>query len=568
MWVAIIHILIYLGITIILVRPLGWYIAQVLEGKPCGLNKIFAPVERFIARCSGLNVQQEMDWKQYLIAMLFFNIVGIIFLYLLQRFQFFLPLNAQKFHGVDPILTFNTAASFVTNTNWQAYGGENTLSYLTQMLGITVQQFLSAGTGIALMAAFIRGLVRHEKNTLGNFWQDVIRSILYILLPLAILFSVVLISQGVMQNFKPYVEATVLDNTAEKTQTLPMGPVASLVAIKQLGTNGGGFFNTNAAHPFENPNLISNYLEFLAIIILPAALCYTFGVMINDRRQAWALLTTMIFIFVPLALISVRSELHGNPLLYSLPIEGIANMEGKEVRFGPIYSALWGSVTTATANGSVNFMHDSAMPLSGFAYMLLMQTGAIIFGGVGCGLYGLLLTVIIAVFVAGLMVGRTPEYLGKKIEPYEMKMISAVILALSLIVLLASAFASVTHWGTDALGNPDAQGLSEILYAFTSMKNNNGSAFAGLNANTAFYNIVGGLIMLMGRYWLAIGLLAVAGSLVRKKIIPVTSGTLETHTLTFVVFLIGVIIIICTLSFLPSLALGPIVEHLKLWNIK
>lgn len=577
MWIGVIHVLVYVIITILLAMPLGWYIAKVLENKATILDGLFKPCERLLARCCGINLEEDMDWKQYLVAMLMANLWGFLIVYFIQRLQAYLPLNPQQFPGVAPDLAFNTAASFVTNSNWQAYGGETTMSYLSQMLALTSQQFISVGTGLGLMAAFIRGLIRREATGLGNFWQDLIRSILYILIPLALLWSLLLVSQGVIQNFKPYVQATLIEpinyeeNNIAKTATtqiIPMGPVAAMIAIKELGTNGGGFFNVNSAHPFENPNLITNYLELIAITLIPIALCFTFGCMIKDMRQTWALLATMIFIFVPMTIISINAEVVGNPALKNLTVDSITNMEGKELRFGPIYSGLWGSATTATSNGSVNSMHDSAMPMSGLIYLFLMQMGEIIFGGVGCGMYGMLLVVIIAVFVAGLMVGRTPEYLGKKIEPYEMKMVSLVAVVMSMTVLLASAFACVTDIGTSSLGNPGAHGLSEILYAFTSMRNNNGSAFAGLNANTMFYNVLGGVIMLIGRFWLIVGLLAVSGSLVRKKIVPITAGTLETHTTTFVGFLIGVILIICTLSFLPVLALGPLVEHFVLWGVQ
>jgi len=541
----------------LLVIPLGWYIAKVLEGKPLA-------IERVIARWSGIDLNTQMDWKQYLLTMLLVNLFGMLTVYAVQRLQYYLPLNTQHFKGIAPGLAFNTAASFTTNTDWQAYSGESAMSYFTQTFALTTQQFLSVATGLALMAAFIRGLVRSETNKLGNYWQDMIRSILYIFLPLSILFALILVSQGVIQNFKPYESIVSLDNP-QVTQQIPMGPVASMVAIKQLGTNGGGFFAANSAHPFENPNAVTNYLEMLAIILIPAALCYTFGILVNDRRQGWVLLIAMLIIFIPLALISMHTEQIGNPLLNSLQIENIGNMEGKEQRIGPLYSALWGAVTTATSNGSVNYMFDSAMPISGFVYMVLMDMGGVIFGGVGCGIYGTLLIVIITVFVAGLMVGRTPEYLGKKIEPYEMKLVSFIALILSLMVVFCTAIACSTSAGAAATHNPGAHGFSEILYAFTSMRNNNGSAFAGLNVNTDFYNILGGIVILIGRYWLIIGLLAVANSLAAKKRIPAGIGTLPTHDSTFLLFLISVIIVVGTLSFLPVLALGPLVEHLTLW---
>lgn len=547
--------------------PLGWYMAKVLDGGAPLLNKIMAPIESSIAKCCGVSLEEEMDWKKYLITMLWVNLFGMLSVYLIQRLQYFLPLNPEHLPSVTPELAFNTAASFVSNTNWQAYAGETTMSYFTQMLALTVQQFLSAATGIAIMMAFIRGLVRQQVVGLGNFWQDAIRSIMFILLPLCVIFSLLLVSQGVIQNLKPYVDAVLLEPHSVSTQHIPMGPVASMVAIKLLGVNGGGFFGVNAAHPFENPSLITNYMQLLALILLPAALCYTFGILVKNKSQGWTMLITMTLIFIPLAFISMQAEQQGNPLLHNLNIINNSNMEGKEVRFGAASSALWGAATTATSNGAVNSMHDSAMPISGFIYLILMQMGEIIFGGLGCGLYSMLLIVIISVFIGGLMVGRTPEYLGKHIDSYEIKMISVAVLVLTSIVLIASAFSCVTLEGTAPLKNQAAHGLSEILYAFTSMRNNNGSAFAGLNANTNFYNILGGIIMLIGRYWLMLALLAVAGSLASKKVVPVSLGTLATNDTMFVLLLISVIFIIGASSFFPALALGPIVEHLILWNM-
>lgn len=572
---ALFNVLIYLTIILIFVKPLGWYMARVFMGMPCGLDKIFLPVERGIARCCGISLEDEMDWKQYLTAMLWVNLIGFLFVYTLQRVQYYLPLNPQDLTGVSPETAFNTAASFITNTDWQAYSGETTMSYLTQMLGLTAQQFLCVASGLAIMAAFIRGLVRHETTKLGNYWQDMMRSILYILLPLATVLALLLVSQGVIQNFKPNQQAYLLDpvqyveNGVQKTittQEIPMGPVASMEAIKQLGTNGGGFFNANSAHPFENPNQITNYLEMIAIILIPAALCLTFGIMVNDRRQGWILLMAMLIIFIPLALISIHSEQVGNPLLYDLGMADNQNMEGKEVRIGVINSALWGSATTATSHGSVNSMHDSAMPMSGFVYLLLMQMGEIIFGGVGSGIYSMILTVIIAVFIAGLMVGRAPEYLGKKVEPFEVKMASLVSLVMQVLVLVFTAIACVTSSGIDSALNPGAHGFTEILYAFTSMFNNNGSAFAGLNTNVWLYNVCGALLMLISRFWFMIALLAIAGSLAKKKILMSNSGTLPTHDYVFLFFLLGVIVIIGTLTFLPMLALGPVVEYLNIWG--
>lgn len=576
--IGILQIVFYLITVLVFVKPLGLYMARVYEHKTCGLDRLGAPLERFLYRFCGIQPQQEMDWKKYLAAMLIFNFFGMLTVYAIQRFQFYLPLNPQGFSAPAADLAFNTAASYVTNTNWQSYGGETTMSYCTQMLALTVQNFLSAATGMSLLAAFIRGLTRHEGNHLGNFWVDTIRGTLYILLPLALLLSTLLVSQGVIQNLKPNQKINLLqpttysqtETTALIQQTIPMGPAASQIAIKQLGTNGGGFFNTNSAHPFENPTPLSNFLEMFALLLIPAALCITFGIMVNDRRQGWSLLAAMYIVFIPFLLMAVISEQKGNPAFTQMGINQTAkaylfpggNMEGKETRFGIINSALWATATTATSNGSVNAMYDSFTPLGGLVPLWMMHLGEVIFGGVGSGLYGMLMLVIITVFVAGLMVGRTPEYLGKKIEPYEMKMASIAVLIMPLIVLFTAAIASVTHVGTSSIGNPGIHGFTEILYAFTSMGNNNGSAFAGLNTNTPFYNILGGFVMLMGRYWIAIPALAIAGSLVRKKIIPHHAGTLATHTPLFIVLLVSVTIILGALSFLPALALGPIVEHL------
>ncbi len=590
------QIILYLAIIVALVKPLGWYVARVYENKPSGLG-LLNSVEYFIYRCGGIQVQEEMDWIKYLTAMLLFNLMGLLLVYLIQRCQLFFPFNPEHFSSVEPTLAFNTAASFVTNTNWQAYGGENSLSYLTQMLGLTVQNFLSAATGMSLLMAFIRGLVRHEVTCLGNFWVDTVRGILYILLPLSLILAIILSSQGVIQNFKPYQKENLVqqfnyqtqltdssgkiikdDNGNPKLETkvitqqvIPMGPVASQIAIKQLGTNGGGFFNTNSAHPFENPTPLSNFFEMLAILLIPAALCYTFGMMVNDKRQGWAILLAMLLIFIPLVFATTIAEQNGNPELTPFGIMQKpdadfpgGNMEGKETRFGIVSSTLWATATTATSNGSVNSMHDSYTPLGGLVTLWLMHLGEVIFGGVGSGLYGMLMLVIITVFVAGLMVGRTPEYLGKKIEPYEMKMASIAVLVMPMIVLIFTAIGILTCMGTSSIANPGAHGFTEVLYAFTSMVNNNGSAFAGLNANTPFYNILGGIAILMGRYWIAIPTLAIAGSLVQKKKIPFNAGTLPTHTPLFIALLIGITIILGALTFFPALALGPIVEHLML----
>lgn len=576
---GIFQIAFYLVVIIILVKPLGWYMAQVFENKSCGLDKILGPFERLLYRVCGIKADKEMNWKHYLSAMLVFNLCGLLAVYLIQRIQFYLPLNPQSYPNVAPDLSFNTAISFVTNTDWQAYGGENDLSYLTQMAALTVQNFLSAATGMALLVALIRGIVKHETLTVGNFWVDTVRSILYILIPIAFILALILSSQGVIQNFNSYQKANLLqpiniNNQLTTKQTIPMGPVASQIAIKQLGTNGGGFFNTNSAHPFENPNAVTNFFELLAIILIPAALCYTFGLMANDRRQGWAILIAMLLLFVPLIFFAALQEQVGNPAFSQLGINQLpqedaypgGNMEGKETRFGVVNSCLWATATTATSNGSVNSMHDSFTPLAGLVPLWLMHLGEVVFGGIGSGLYSMLMLIIITVFVAGLMVGRTPEYLGKKIEPYEMKMASVGVLVMPLFVLLFTAIASVIHAGTEAISNPGAHGFTEMLYAFTSMTNNNGSSFAGLNVNTTFYNTIGGISMLLGRYWIAIPVLAIAGSLIKKKKIPTNLGTLPTHTPLFILLLISITIILGALTFLPALALGPIVEYLILWG--
>lgn len=574
---GLLQIMLYLIVLLALVKPLGSYTARVYEGEPTLLDRVFGPIERLIYRAAGIRPEVEMNWQTYAVALLIFNLLGLIGVYVLQRVQQGLPLNPQGLGPVSPDLAFNTAVSFTSNTNWQNYGGETTLSYLTQMLGLTVQNFVSAATGMAVLVALIRGLRRKSAQTIGNFWVDLIRTTLYILLPLSFVLAIGLVSQGVIQNFNAYQPATLLQATTDvnghavTTQLLPMGPAASQIAIKQLGTNGGGFFNTNSSHPFENPTPISNFLEMLSILLIPAALCYTFGRMVKDTRQGWAVLAAMTAIFVALLALSVSAEYSGNPAFTTLGVDQTAsdrqpggNMEGKEVRFGIANSALWATATTAASNGSVNSMHDSYTPLGGLAAMWLMQLGEVVFGGVGSGLYGMLVFAIIAVFVAGLMVGRTPEYLGKKIEAYEMKMASLIILIPPIIVLGFTALAVTTDAGRAAIHNPGAHGFSEVLYAFSSMGNNNGSAFAGLGANTPFYNLVGGLAMLLARYWLAIPTLAIAGSLAAKKIVPAGPGTLPTHTPLFIVMLIGVVVLVGALTFIPALALGPIVEQLMM----
>lgn len=576
---GIFQIVFYLAVLILLIKPLGAFMARVFQRERTFLDPVLGPVERFIYRLTRINPDEEMDWKQNAIAMLLFNIVGLFVVYAFQRLQHLLPLNPQGLDAVSPDSSFNTAVSYASNTNWQGYGGETTMSYLTQMLALTVQNFVSAASGIATLALIIRGFARHSARTLGNFWVDLTRSTLYILLPLSIILALVLVSQGTIQNFSAYQTVPLLQATTDTSgkavteQVVAMGPAASQIAIKQLGTNGGGFFNANSAHPFENPTPFSNFLEQLSILLIAAALCYTYGRMVGDTRQGWALLTAMTIILVAALAVAYQVESSGNPQFPALGIDQHStainpggNMEGKEVRFGIPNSALWATVTTAASNGSVNSMHDSFIPLGGLIPLTMMHLGEVVFGGVGSGLYGMLVFVIVAVFVAGLLVGRTPEYLGHKVEAYEMKMASLLILIMPIAVLVFTALAVMTSAGKAGILNPGPHGFSEILYAFTSQGNNNGSAFAGLSANTPFYNITGGLAMLIGRYWLAVPTLALAGALARKKLVPASEGTLPTHTPLFIFWLIAVVLIVGALNFLPALALGPIIEHLLLFH--
>ena len=565
-----IEIALLFGVLLLLTRPLGAYIARVFEGRPLfGLDRVFGPVERFIYRLGGIKPGGEMSWQTYAVALLLFNLFGTFAVYGLQRLQGVLPANPQAIAGVPADLAFNTATSFATNTNWQSYSGESTLSYLTQMLGLTVQNFVSAATGMAVLAALIRGLARRQAATVGNFWVDLTRSTLYVLVPLSVLLAVVLNSQGVVQTFEPYRTVDLVqpyqkaDGAKVDTQTIALGPAASQVAIKQLGTNGGGFFGVNSAHPFENPTPLTNFLECLAILLIPAALCYTFGQMVGDTRQGWAVLAAMTIILVPLTVACYAAEAHGNPALTALGVDPSAgNLEGKEARLGVAASAAWATWTTAASNGSVNAMHDSFSPIGGLIPMWLIQLGEVIFGGVGSGLYGMLVFVIVAVFVAGLMVGRTPEYLGKKIEAFEMKMASLVILIPPALVLIGAAVAVSVPLGTTPVSNPGAHGFSQILYWASSVGNNNGSAFAGLGTNNVLYNVLGGVVMWVSRYWLIIPTLAIAGSLARKKLVPAGSGTLPTHTPLFVALLVGTVLLVGALTFIPALALGPVVEQL------
>ncbi len=595
------QLVLYVVVLLALAKPLGSYMARIFEGQPAVLNTVGGPLERLLYRLCGVDPAKEMRWTQYALAMLAFNLLGALAVYGLQRLQAYLPFNPQSFAAVSPDSSFNTAVSFATNTNWQGYGGETTMSYLTQMAALTVQNFVSAATGIAVLVALIRGFARQKTDTVGNFWVDLTRTTLYILLPLSLILALVLVSQGVVQTFSAYhsvplVESVeydtpkldaagqpvkdaqgnpVTEKVVQKDQILAVGPAASQIAIKQLGTNGGGFFNVNSAHPFENSTPLSNFLEVLAILVISGALCYTFGKMVGDTRQGWAILAAMTFVFVVLLAVCVGAEQAGNPALTKLGVDQTpsvqqsgANMEGKETRFGIVNSALWATATTSASNGSVNSMHDSFTPLGGLVPMWLMQLGEVIFGGVGSGLYGMLIFAIVAVFVAGLMIGRTPEYLGKKIEAFEMKMASIAVLIPLVMVLGGTALAVSLDAGKAGVANPGAHGFSEILYAFSSASNNNGSAFAGLSANTPFYNTALGFAMLFSRYWLAIPVLAIAGALAAKKKVPVGLGTLPTHTPLFVAMLVGVVIIIGALTFFPALALGPIVEHLALYGGK
>jgi K+-transporting ATPase ATPase A chain len=587
------QIIVYFAVLLVLSMPLGAYMAKVYENKPFFLNKWFGWLEKLIYKVGGVHPEKEMDWKGYALAMLLFNIVGGLILYVIERVQASLPLNPAGQSAVPPDLAFNTAISFITNTNWQFYGGETTMSYLTQMAGLAVHNFLCAASGMATLVALIRGIARKETKFLGNFWADMTRGTLYILLPLSVLFTLVLIQQGSPQSFANTATATLVQPTSydqpvtnaqgapvtgkdgkpEMThvvvteQPISLGPVASQEAIKMLGTNGGGYFNVNSAHPYENPTPFTDFLELLAIIWIPASLCFTFGAMVKDHRQGWAILAAMFLLLAPMLYLCGQQEQSGNPLLNKMTAgahgEALAdgNMEGKEVRFGIVNSALWASITTAASNGSVNCMHDSFTPLGGMVPMWMIMLGEVSFGGVGSGLYGMLAFVILAVFVAGLMVGRTPEYLGKKIQTYEMKMASIMILIPPLLVLVCTAVAVAT--GGAGTNNPGAHGFSELLYAFDSMSNNNGSAFAGLSATT-LYNLMGGAAMWFGRFWLAVPVLAMAGSLAKKKAVPESAGTLPTHTVLFIVMLFSTVVIVGALTFFPALALGPIVEHLKM----
>ncbi|NTV10750.1 MAG: potassium-transporting ATPase subunit KdpA [Zoogloea sp.] len=588
----------FMLVLVALVRPLGIYIADVMEGRARRVLGAGAGIESAVYRLCGVRRDEEMGWLAYAFAILLFNLLGALAVYGLQRLQAWLPLNPQGFAGVGADSAFNTAVSFATNTNWQGYAGEATMSYLTQMLALTVQNFFSAATGIVVVIALVRGFARHTAATVGNAWVDLTRITLYVLLPLSLLFAVFLASQGVIQNLDAYKEVTTLEATrfqqprldaagqpmkdaqgnplteaaSTPTQTLAMGPVASQEAIKMLGTNGGGFFNANSAHPYENPTALTNFLQMLAIFLIPGALCVSFGRMVGDGRQGWAVFAAMALMFVVMAVAAMSFEQQGNPLLAGLGVDQTAgalqaggNFEGKEVRFGIADSALFATITTAASCGAVNAMHDSLTPLGGLVPLVMMQLGEVVFGGVGSGLYGMLVFALMAVFVAGLMIGRTPEYLGKKIEAYEMKMVSIAILVTPLLVLAGTAVAVMAAGGRAGIANPGAHGFSEILYALTSAANNNGSAFAGLSANTPFYNVLLAVAMWFGRFGVIVPVLALAGSLAAKKRIAAGAGTMPTHGPLFVALLVGTVLLVGLLNYVPALALGPVVEHLALW---
>ncbi|KWI56990.1 ATPase [Burkholderia ubonensis] len=565
---------VFLFVLTFLVKPLGTAIARVALGDLPGPLRRVAVVERAIYRLAGVAPDEEMDWKRYAVALVAFNALGAVALYLLQRIQVWLPLNPQHLPNVEPGLAFNTAVSFATNTSWQAYAGETTLSHLTQMLGIGVQAFLSAASGMVVMLALIRGLARRGSKTIGNVWIDLTRMTLYVLVPLAALFAAAFIGQGVVQNFAPNREVAIVQphaSTPAAALTLPMGPVASQESIKLMSGDGGGFFNANSAHPYENPTPFANFLQMLAMLIIPAALCHTFGTMIQDRRQGWAIYAAMLTLFAAAAAMVIRAEQAAGPALSAPGIDTVAsasqpggNMEGKETRFGIVSSALCATVSTSSGDGAVDAMHDSFTPLGGLVPMALMQTGEVVFGGPGSGVYSMLMVVLLAVFVAGLMIGRAPEYVGKKIEAYEMKMVSIAILATPAIVLVGTAIAAVTPAGVAGLGNPGAHGFSEMLYAFSSAANNNGSAFAGLSANTTFYDTSLAAAMWFGRFTVIVPVLAIAGSLAAKQRRAAGAGTLPTHGPLFVCMLLSTVVLVTLLTFLPALALGPIAEHLAM----
>ncbi len=596
-----IQLAVFFVLLALLAWPLGKWLAAVADGRLPRWMTPFVKLENAVYRLAGVDAAESTSWKRYALAVVAFNVLGVVVVYALQRVQAVLPLNPQGFAAVSADSSFDTAVSFVTNTNWQGYSGESTMSYLTQMLALTVQNFFSAATGIAVVWALIRGFAARSTGSIGNFWVDLTRSTLYVLLPLSVVFAVFLVGQGVIQNFDAYKDATTLEVNAYQqpkngadgqplkdakgapvmedmkaaTQSIAMGPVASQEAIKMLGTNGGGFFNANSAHPYENPTPLSNFLQMLSIFLIPAALVFAFGFMVGDIRQGWALLAAMSVMFIVMAVIVAPVEQAGNPLLTSLGVDQAqsalqagGNMEGKETRFGIAASTLFAAITTAASCGAVNAMHDSFMPLGGAVPLVLIQLGEVVFGGVGSGLYGMLVFAILTVFIAGLMIGRTPEYLGKKIESYDMKMVSIAILVTPILVLAGTALGVGAEAGRAGIANPGAHGFSEILYAFSSAANNNGSAFAGLSANTPFYNALLAVAMWFGRFGVIVPVLAVAGSLAAKKRLPVTAGTLPTHGPLFVLLLIGTVVLVGLLNYVPALALGPVAEHFMLFSGK
>jgi len=593
-------LVLFVAVLLALAYPLAIYVARIADGSETGytpIGGVAGKFERLIYRVSGVDTAQEMPWTGYAIALLLFNVLGVLVVFVLQRVQLWLPLNPQALPNVSPDSAFNTAISFATNTNWQGYSGETTMSYFTQMLALTVQNFFSAATGIAVAFALIRGFARRSARGIGNFWVDLTRSTLYILLPLSLVLAVFFMAQGVIQNFDPYKSATMLESVtyenpkldasgqplkdaggvavtetaSTQTQSLAMGPVASQEAIKMLGTNGGGFFNANSAHPYENPTPLTNFVQMLAMFLIPAALCFVFGRMVGDSRQGWAVLSAMTLIFVVMAIVAMAAEQRGNPEIAHLGVDQAhtllqagGNMEGKESRFGIVASALFATITTSASCGAVNAVHDSFTPLGGLVPMWLIQLGEVVFGGVGSGLYGMLIFAIMAVFIAGLMIGRTPEYIGKKIESFEMKMTSIVILITPFLVLVGTALAVTAEQGKLGIFNPGAHGFSEILYALSSASNNNGSAFAGLSANTPFYNSLLAVVMWFGRFAFIVPVLAIAGSLAKKKRIEVTAGTLPTHGALFVAMLVGTVVLVGALTYVPALALGPVIEQLQM----
>lgn len=596
---AILLLAAFLAVLLMLAYPLGLFMAKVGDGEAVPGMGWMLKVEHFLYRLAGLGEDKAMSWKTYAVALIVFNTIGTLFVYGVQRLQAFLPLNPQAMANVSADSSFNTAVSFASNTNWQGYSGEQTMSYLTQMVALNGQNFFSAATGIAVAFALIRGFSSRSAKSIGNFWVDLTRSTLYVLLPLSLLFAVFLMGQGVIQNLSPYQEVTLLDQVSyatpkvdgagaavldakgqplmapqvARTQTIAMGPVASQEAIKMLGTNGGGFFNANSAHPYENPTALSDFVQMLAIFLIPAALCFAFGRMVGDMRQGWAVLGAMTLIFVAMTSVVLVAEQQAHPALQALGVDQAmgalqsgGNMEGKETRFGITASALFSAVTTAASCGAVNAMHDSFMPVGGMVPLLLIQFGEVIFGGVGSGLYGMLIFAILAVFISGLMIGRTPEYLGKKIQAYEMKMTSIAILVTPVLVLSGTGVAVMCGLGTAGVANPGAHGFSEILYAFSSAANNNGSAFAGLSANTPFYNAMLGIAMWFGRFAMIVPILAVAGSLAGKQRLQANAGTMPTHGPMFIGLLIGVVVLVGVLNYVPALALGPVVEHLQLFT--